>query len=254
VHASTFGDKSIAFDSYLVVDVLGSADQQACLDKVLNIAGNRGETAPTRQHALKAATALVCEQDQETKSRIHERSRAFAVGTEDGSALDMETTNPHPLNTVKIDFGSPSLQSDGLQLAGSSATTPNERAWVRDRASIMLGSNDPTTVQGAAMALFRLETEILGGLDANLLAAHQSHVVRELSALVAAANPVRFAVALRRLAGDGDRRVQIQLARKLYALHGDATGQAESTIAEILNSLSMDVRHSVRRASIGLDA
>jgi hypothetical protein len=102
-------------DSYLIRR-LDLADQQACLDKMLTVATDRREAAPNRQEALAAASNLVLDQSDDVKAAVHARSRAFDDGDQDGSFLDGETTNPHPLSTMKINLGSATLRAAGLGL------------------------------------------------------------------------------------------------------------------------------------------
>jgi hypothetical protein len=137
-------------DSYLVT-FLDPTDQQTCLDKTLTIATDRREAAQNRQEALTAASNLVLDQKDDIKAAVHARSRAFVDGNEDGSFLDDETTNPHPLSTMQVDFGSASLRAGGLRLAQYSAVTDDDRKWVRDQAAVMLGSNDERLVRECAL-------------------------------------------------------------------------------------------------------
>lgn len=130
---SSFGTRLVP-DSYLVT-FLDLTDQQACLDKMLTLAADRRETAQNRQAALTAASNLVIDQTEDVKPHVHAHSRAFVDGDQDGSFLDSETTNPHPLSTMRISFGSASLRAAGLRLAQYSAVTDDHRMWVRDRAA-----------------------------------------------------------------------------------------------------------------------
>src|ERR1039457_2064486 len=139
-HTVSFGTQ-MASDAYLVT-FLDTGDQQACLDKMLTVAADRREAAPNRQEALTAASNLVLKQNDQIKAAVHARSRAFVDGDQDGSFLDAETTNPHPLSGMKVDFGSASLRAAGLRLAQCTAITDNDRIWVRDRAILMLSSKD----------------------------------------------------------------------------------------------------------------
>lgn len=245
----TFGSRIVP-DSYLV-SFLSPTDQRACLDKLLAVAADRRETAGSRQDALTAAANLVLDQDTAARSAVHARSRAFVAGTEDGSALDAETTNPHPLSAMKIRLASASLRAAGLHLALCSAVTGDERMWVRDQAAIMLGADDPALVRRAAVTLPRLGAEIMTDLDASLLSGHPLPVVRELAAFLASADPIKYAGALQQLTTDSDRRVRVQLAQRLHAAHDEA-GPEQTVTGQLLATLSADIRHSVRRAATGL--
>jgi hypothetical protein len=241
------------------------------MDNMLAVAADRGEAAQNRQDALTAAINLVREQRDDFKAVAHALSRAFVDGDQDGSFLDSETTKPHPLSAMKIDFGSASLRAAGLRLAQCSAVTDDDRMWVRDRAAVMLGSNDEHLVREGAVTLSRLGVDVIGDLDAALLAGHPLPVVRQLAAVVAAATPVRYEQALRALAADPDSTVRIRLARQLYRAYTqtvraamdaeqpdgndeDRQHAARAIVTEVLKVLTDDVRHTVRRAAAGFDS
>ena len=252
-HTFSFGTQIVP-DSYLVT-FLDLADQQACLDKMLTVAADRREAAQNRQEALTAASNLVREQSDQVKAGVHARSRAFVDGDQDGSFLDAETTNPHPLSAMKVNFGSASLRAAGLRLAQCSAITDKDRIWVRDRAAVMLGSNDEHLVREGALTLSRLGADMIGDLDATLLAGHPMPVVRQLAAFLAAATPVRYAQALQALAADSDSAVRTLLAQRLYKAKPQAAcTSADAIITDVLGVLSEDRRHTVRRAAAGLDS
>jgi hypothetical protein len=266
-HRHAFGTTMVP-DSYLVT-FLGLADQRACLDKMLTIAADRREAALNRQDALTAASNLVREQNDDVKADVHARSRAFVNGDQNGSSLDAETTEPHPLSSMKINFGSASLRAAGLRLAQCSAVTDDDRMWVRDRAAVMLSADDKSLVHASAVTLSRLGSDVIRDLDATLLVGHPQRVVRELAAFIAAAAPVRYAQTLRALAADPDRIVRTQLAERLHDAYTQPAGAviesgepnpndtdsqhaARAIITEFLGTLSADIRHSVRRAAAGL--
>jgi hypothetical protein len=267
-HTFSLGTQMVP-DSYLVT-FLDLTDQQVCLDKMLSVAGDRREAAQNRQEALTAASNLVFDQSCDVKADVHKRSRAFADGGQDGSFLDAETTNPHPLSTMRVDFGSASLRAAGLRLAMCSAVTGDHRMWVRDRAEVMLASNDVSLVSQGALTLAQLGADVIGDLDANLLAGNPLPVVRQLATVVAVAAPVRYDLALRALAADSDSTVRTLLARRLHQAQSQSTGTVadaeepsgndenqasapHAAITEVLGLLTEDARHTVRRAAAGLD-
>ena len=105
---------------------------------------------------MTAASNLVLDQSDDVKRHVHARSRAFVNGDQDGSSLDAETTNPHPLSTMRINFGSASLRATGLRLAQCSAVTDDEKMWVRNRAALMLGNHDESLVRQGGVTLSEL--------------------------------------------------------------------------------------------------
>lgn len=267
-YSFSFGTRIVP-DSYLVT-FLDLAQQQACLDKMLTVAADRREAAKNRQEALTAASNLVFDQNDEVKAGVHARSRAFVDGDLDGSVLDAQMTNPHPLSAMRVDFGSTSLRAAGLRLAQCSTVTDQDRMWLRERAVAMLGSNDEALVHTCAVTLSQLGADMISDLDAALLAVHPLPAVRQLATVVAVAKPAKYDRALRTLATDSDSSVRTLLAQLLHkAQRRRANGTRESTrerqgndvehdgpgtttIDEVIGVLSQDVRHSVRRATAGL--
>ncbi|MFI5541920.1 hypothetical protein ACIA5H_36700 [Nocardia sp. NPDC051900] len=246
-------------DSYLV-SFLELADQQACLYKVMAIAEDRRASASNRQDALKAAANLVIDQDDRLKTEVHLRSRTYVTGEQDGSFLDAETSNPHPLSALRVDLGPTSLRADGMRLAFNSSTTDDHRDWLRHHAIDLLGSPDTGTVRRAAHVLSWLGATGVGDLDAAILAGHPLSTMRELAAVVAAAAPTRWASTLRALARDDASSVRLVLAQQLRNATDNAhPGSGADTdgravLAEVLDRLRADTRHSVRRAAVGLDS
>jgi hypothetical protein len=142
---------------------------------------------------------------------------------------------------------------------------------VRDRAAVMLGSTDERLVRNGAVTLSELGADVIGDLDATLLASHPLPTVRQLATAVAVAAPDRYALTLKALAADPDSTVRTLLAHKLHKAQtqaastatdgGDPSGNdenhqraARATICEVLGLLSEDLRHTVRRAAAGLDS
>lgn len=252
-HKYSLGTR-LASDGALLA-VLDAHDRHACLNKLLAIAEDRRETAHTRQDALDAAFNILDTHDgADLKTPIHQRSRPFAEGTQDGSALDAETTNPHPLSAIKLDFGSPSLRPQGLYLADATAVTDEDRSWVREQALLLLRGDERSAVSAAAHVLHQQHGSG-AGLEPGLLAAHREPTVRQLAAVVACAQPDSNASTIRALATDPCSSVRDLLARELWShAHSDSTaGSSQSDVAkEVLVQLADDIRHSVRRTATGI--
>ncbi|MEU0558775.1 hypothetical protein [Dactylosporangium sp. NPDC006015] len=260
-HSHAFGATMVP-DSYLVT-FLDTAEQQRCLDKVLTVAEDQRETATNRQDALTAATNLVTTQPNHVKTGVHTRARQFVLGQQEGSALDDEMTNPHPLSSFKVDLGSPSLRGHGLRLALDSSACDDDRIWVRDQARVLLSAEDQQIVHDSAQVLSRLGADMIRGLDVTLLVGHPDRVVREFAAFVAATEPVRYALTLPLLAQDRDWTVRAQLALAIHTYLQSTNSAPTSDVEEadlqraraiaedVRTALSRDVRHRVRRAAAG---
>lgn len=262
------GGTNLVNDSYLVSKALGPVDQQTCLDKMLTVAEDHREAAPNRHEALAAASNLVIDQSDDVKSSVHVRSRAFADGSQDGSAYDDYVTNPHPLSSMRVNLGPATLGASGLDLALRSAVSREDRQWVRERAVAMLRDDDERLVRPAAVTLSRLGAKAPDAPDAALLAVHSLPDVRKLASVIAVAAPVRYGHALRALAVDPDGAVRILLARILHEARTAAAAdprlaeappahdegdqeQGLVIITEVLEVLAADARHTVRRAAVG---
>ncbi|TKA08478.1 hypothetical protein FCI23_27570 [Actinacidiphila oryziradicis] len=166
------------------------------------------------------------------------------LGERKGSHLDDELTGtPHRLSSFKISMGSTSLRGPALLLAAASATTPEEHAWARDQAIILLRSEDAADVHAAAQVLSYLPQEATDAVDANLLAAHPHNSVRQASAVLCLRHPTRYRSTTMQLATDKDFRVRRTLAQ--------AAAQADDSepTAAVLDLLAHDRRHSVRAAA-----
>ncbi|WP_406447580.1 hypothetical protein OHB14_50170 [Streptomyces sp. NBC_01613] len=223
---------------------LASDDQHACLEKLLTVASDRRELASNRQDALIGAHNLVADQEPGAKRTTFRASQPFVLGALDGSRLDDEFTGQaHPLSTLKINLGSASLRGHGLRLAAASATTADEQEWVRDQAVELLRSDEAIDIQEAALALNRLPREVTGDIDAPALAGHSHISVRQLSAVLCMQHPQRFADTMARLAADSSARVRRTLA-EVAAAH--SASDAPPAVAELLDRLGKDPRHSVR--------
>lgn len=241
--ASSYGIGSRMGSDAFMVGFLDDADRQACLDKMLTVAQDRIEVAMNRQDALLAASNLVIDLSDDAKLAAHQRSRPFVKGEQDGSAHDSRLTNPHPLSTLRVDFGSASLRAAGLRLARNSAVTDEEHAWVYQQATAMLRSEEAAEVHTSAVVLHQLGPELLRGLDPALLASHAMPVVRQLAAIAATLDPNAHRPVLEGLMRDPESSVRIVLAQ---ALHESSCEKQDSPVDEVLATLTHDARHSVR--------
>ncbi|MEU1300087.1 hypothetical protein [Streptomyces shenzhenensis] len=235
-------DTTMIPDSAMVWN-LALDDQLGCLEKLLQVAADQREPASNRQDALIGARNLVVDQEPDAKRSTFRASQPFALGTLDGSQLDRFTGQPHPLSAVRINLGSASLRGHGLRLAAASATTPGEQQWVREQAMELLHSKDEIDVQEAALTLNRLPHEAMNEIDPRHLAEHSHISARQLSAVLCMRQPQRFADSAARLAADPSVRVRRILAEAASAHQAADTPPA---LADVLDILSKDSRHSVR--------
>lgn len=245
-HAASFGTMMVT-DSYLVANCLPAEDQNACLDKLLEIANDPRETASNRRDALAGVRNLVIEQCSERKQVVFTQAQPFVLGDRDGSHFDEWTGEPHPLSSIKISFGSGSLRGSGLRLAVASAQNVEDQIWTRDQALDLLSSDDRSDVRSAAVALNQLPKSVVQVVEANLLVSHSNVNVRQLCAVLCMQQPDRFRDAVMMLSGDQDHRVRITLAAAART-----SPYAESiTVRRTLEKLAHDDRQSVRTAAVG---
>ena len=240
---TAFGS-GIVTDAYLA-GLLDEPTQDACLEKLLGIAEDAREAARNRQNALEAASNLALKARPEVRENIFERSRRFVTGEQDGSAYDDEVTGPaHPLSFLRISMGLATLRGHGLRLAGCAAGNDTDRRWVRDQAVELLGSDEDSLVQKAALVLAAMATVTIE-LDADLLATHRHQNVRQLSAHLCVRQPERYAATARRLAEDRSPRVRRVLAEAAARAHAENP----KALTELLDVLASDIRYTVRAAA-----
>ncbi|TCN32162.1 restriction endonuclease [Kribbella orskensis] len=234
-----FGTEMVR-QAYLA-SLLSTSEARDCLDKLMVVASDAREAASNRQDALKGARHLVLSQPPDVRAAVFEQSRSFAVGDRDGSALDDLTREPHPLSTAQISIGSASLRGDGLSLAHAAADCSEQQEWVRDQAVGLLRSAVQRDIHAAAVVINGLPFATIP-VDADLLAASQHTVVRQVAGLLAVREPERYQAVLTRLASDADHRVRRTLAEGIARSKDAALGP----LASARSTLEQDPRHSVR--------
>ena len=196
--------------------VLDVDQQKLCLDKLLEVASDRRETAENRKEALVGASYLAKSQPRDVRSAVFATSRAFVLGTKDGSAFDDELTGPsHPLSAVRVNFGTSSLRGAGLRLALASATTQNEHESVRDSAFALLNSGEKDDVDKAAQVLNKLPIAITESIEPALLSTHRNVAVRQLAAVISVRRGQKSETTATRLARDPVVSVRWALARAI---------------------------------------
>jgi hypothetical protein len=236
-------------DSYLITR-LAPQEAPTCLERLMKAAEDRGEAAINRASALTAGRNLIYDVDTTTRRDTFERAKLFATGDQDGSHLDDQMTNPHPLSSMQVNLGPATLRGPGLRLAASAADTREQRSWVAQQAATALRGDDDATANDAAHALHVIGTDIDTPPDPGLLAAHPNPTIKALAAVYAAADPVKYAFVLEAGATDPDFRVRRSIAD---ALRRTTTDQSEDDIAvcnRVLHRLAGDPRHTVRRAAM----
>ncbi|MFF0836693.1 MULTISPECIES: hypothetical protein [unclassified Streptomyces] len=233
-------------DSTMVLH-LAPEDQQACLEKLVAVAGDQRESASNRQDALTGAYNLVIDQLPALKATTFRASHPFALGEFDGSRLDEFTGPAHPLSSFQINFGSASLRGHGLRLAAASATTPGEQNWVRDQATELLRSADESDVLDAALVLSQLPRDVTADIDAHALADHGHIAARQLSAVLCVQDLGRYDKPAKRLAVDPSVRVRRTLAEAAATLADPDSPEA----AKLLDQLRKDPHSSIRAIARG---
>ncbi|MGW8597602.1 hypothetical protein ACWGLB_01560 [Streptomyces sp. NPDC055893] len=243
-HRVAFGTRMVP-DSFLVGSLV-EGDLQRCLAKLMDVANDPRGAAFNRQDALTGARNVVIQLPTEAKSAVFQFSKAFVLGERDGSHLDDTVMGrPHPLSSFQISSASASLRAKGLYLAAASATSREEREWVRDRALDLLHSDDVSVVQAAAVTLSAIGGDVTEGVDVNLLATHQHVGVRQASAVLCMHHLERYEDLALRLAKDSDVRVRRTLAEAAASVASERV----APVATILDVLRGDARHSVRAAA-----
>jgi len=157
--------------------------------------------------------------------------------------LDDELTGPHPLSSFRISIGEATLVGIGIDAAGHTAQTNEEKEWVKEQAAALLSHPLESVMSRAAVVLSRLG-EVTGSIDPRFLTSHPSETVRELAAFLATNGDTLDPTLLNQVAGDTSPRVRKLLAQRLQSRA--ASRGAEPETAEAVATLRTDPRHSVR--------
>lgn len=237
----SFGTR-LGQDAYLAT-FLPTERRRACLAKMQTIAEDRREAATNRYDAVNAATIIASALPDEDKTAFHIWTRAFVTGEQDGSMLDDELTGPHPLSSFKVSIGEATLVGIGIDAAGYSAQTNEEKEWVKEQAAALLSHPLESVVSRAAVVLSRLG-EATVGIDPRFLSSHPSDTVRQLAAFLATDDDTLDCALLNQIARDTSPRVRRLLAQRLQG-RAAARG-AEPETVEAAATLLDDPRHSVR--------
>ncbi|WP_392872696.1 hypothetical protein [Streptomyces sp. LN499] len=242
---TSFGTRLVP-DSYLA-NSLDSGLRLQCFEKLMTIAGDSREVALTRQDALTGGCNLITDLPVEVRQETFRATKCFVLGEQSPSYLDDEVAStPHRLSSFKLSMGSASLRGKGLLLALATATSPEDHAWVREQAISLLRTHEADDLFAAATTLSRLPDDAVADVDASLMAAHNSVVVRQASAVLCLRNPARYQDVAMRLAQDSDFRVRRVLAE---AAADQSGGQKSGLAAALLELLALDRRRSVRAAA-----
>jgi hypothetical protein len=228
--------------------LLDESDRTACVDKLLVVAEDAREAAVNRQDALMAAANLVMDAGPAVRASAFKRSVPFVYGDRDGSAHDEVAGPAHPLSFLRVSIGTATLRGHGLRLAVAAASNDADRRWVRDQAVDLLRSGEDALIQQASLALASLPIAVTTDLDADLLAAHPHVTVRQLSAHMCVRQPQRYRATTLRLAKDDDPRVRRVLAEAAARIYAE-NPENDAPVADLLELLATDVRHSVRAAA-----
>jgi hypothetical protein len=233
-------------DAYLTT-FLTAERRRACLAKLQTIAEDRREAAANRHDAVNAATLIASELPEDDKRVFHLWTRQFVSGEQDGSMLDDQVTNPHPLSSFKVSIGESTFVGVGIESAGYSAQSTEERNWVKEQAAALLSHPLKTVVSKAAVVLSRLG-EVSDSIDPRFLTSHPSETVRQLAAFLATSGETLDATLLNQVARDPSPRVRRLLAQRLRSRTASAAsgGATADGTAEALATLRADPRYSVR--------
>jgi hypothetical protein len=233
-------------DAYLTT-FLTTERRRACLAKLQTIAEDRREAATNRYDAVNAASLIASELPKDDKRAFFVWTRQFVSGEQDGSMLDDQVTNPHPLSSFKVSIGESTLVGIGIDAASYSAQSIEERSWVKEQAAALLSHPLESVVSQSAVALSRLG-EVSDSSDPRFLTSHPSETVRQLAAFLATSGERLDPTLLNQVARDPSPRVRGLLAQRLRGRSAQPTPDDASgdELAEAVATLRADRRHSVR--------
>lgn len=227
-----------------LVRALDTVDQKKCLDKLLQIAHDSGETAQNRQEALIGASLLVRDQPQKVRANIFRSCQDFVSGNKDGSAFDEWTGPPHPLSTFKVSLGPSSLRGAGLSLALAAASDNDQYTWVLNEAFMLIRGTDDNEVGRAAHIVNQLPRAITDSLPPAVISGisgYSNVQVQQLAAVLSVRSIDQNEAVALQLARDSSPGVRRTLAGAL------SVAERSDTTDRIRAALREDVRHSVRR-------
>ncbi|MED7930369.1 hypothetical protein SMD20_39495 [Nonomuraea sp. LP-02] len=221
-----------------LVTALPEADREAVADALVTQAQDRREIAANRRAAMAALDALAESLSASTRQRLFEMAMSFARGEEDATAHDGPFAPTHPLSLFRIDFGRSNLAVCGVELA--STTCSIEQALQVEAVGLgLLSSGDEKAVCAVVRALYWLPQHPDLASPAALVG-HPQPAVRALAASRWVRTPGRRDEQIgRRLACDSAVIVRRTLA--------DDLGRSEVPASDVLQLLSEDRRHTVRR-------
>ncbi|MFD9367481.1 hypothetical protein ACFWA6_07190 [Streptomyces sp. NPDC060020] len=248
-HHTAFGTRLVS-DSFLVCR-LDKARRQQCVDALMTIAAERGETADSRRDALTGILNLITELPAEYGKKVFHWVKDFVLGTQDGSHLDGEVTGtPHPLSSLRISLGPASLRGPALKLAQACAPDDGAQALVRDRAVALLQSDTRSDIYDAAITLTRLPASATHTIDPGLLAAHTDRRARQAGAILAARHADQHVDTIRNLAKDPDYTIRRTVAETAAHIANDTP--LHPALLQALDLLAQDPHASVRRIALGV--
>ncbi|NHE67789.1 hypothetical protein G9U53_26135 [Rhodococcus sp. D-46] len=240
----------VGADAALVLG-LKASDREACLRKLLVIAGDNGEVAQNRRDALVGASTLVKALPNSTRAEVFSSCAAFVEGEQDGSAHDGAFPND-PLGTDYVDLGPTSLRGPALFLALTSAETNDQYSWVLDQTLDLLQSGKADDLYSAAHVLNGLPPSLAADAPVKQLAASSSVFVRQVAAVLCGRDTSQHERLARRLARDPEVRVRRTLAGALSRAETSETNERLKVILRTDRRRSVRVRLVDQRTSLGV--
>lgn len=221
-----------------LVTALHEEDREAVADALITRAQDLQEIAANRRLAMVALDALAETLSASTQERLFEMAMSFARGEEDATAHDGTFTPTHPLSLFRIDLGQTNLAVCGVELA--TTTCSIEQALQVEAAGLgLMNSSEEETVGAVARALYWLP---------------QSPDLTSPAALVGHPHPaVRALAASRWVRSPGRRDEQIGMRLALDSAVivrrtlADDLGRSDMSAPDVLQVLSEDRQHTVRR-------
>ncbi|MXY87967.1 MAG: hypothetical protein F4Y92_03820 [Dehalococcoidia bacterium] len=194
----------------------GDSVAQEYVGKLLAIGANPNEAIVNRSAALESAAAVVELLPDDKKSAIFASVWPLtATGTEVSERDQDLATTMHPLNRIRLAFGSVTdLRVAALRLAAGTAVETSEREAVLETAWGWVRSGDGALQQGGAAVLTIRDISGSGAGSAEL-ARHENPWVRQTAPQLAGRHANPDVETLEMLAGDPHPQVRI---RVIYAL------------------------------------
>lgn len=213
------------------------------VEHCMSLAEDESRPSSNRSEGMEGVLLLARSVGRATRAALLDRTLPLARLDLPPTAVDLSLSVSHPLSSFRVDLDNGALPRFALQAAALLASSAEEAQAVQDRAVTWL-SGDEHATNAVAHALNMLDPTHIT-IDLAVLAAHPSHSLRQVSAVLAAGSIPPATDVLRALSADGDRRVRRTVADLLPRI----ADSDKKLATELRKGLRADPSWMVRKAA-----